>query len=124
MEADARLDPIDGKAVLFNSSPSVPIMVFIFSVNKTTPLHLAASNGHAEMVKLLLDNGADVTAEDTLSRNPLEKAIIKRQRYFFIDSVAIKYLFLIIVYNLKRLCRNNIGSQVLEKCNENITSYG
>ena len=95
-------------------------------MNKTTPLHLAASNGHAEMVKLLLDNGADVTAEDTLSRNPLEKAIIKRQRYFFIliQLQLSMYLFLIIVYNLKRLCRNNIGSQVLEKCNENITSYG
>ena len=66
-------------------------LIFHFSVNKTTPLHLAASNGHAEMVKLLLDNGADVTAEDTLSRNPLEKAIIKRQRYCFDNSFGIGY---------------------------------
>ena len=37
--------------------------------NKSTPLHLAAENGHSQMLELLLANGADVTIEDSLSRN-------------------------------------------------------
>ena len=47
---------------------------------KTTPLHLAAENGHAKMIELLLANGADIRIEDSQSRNPLERAILKGQK--------------------------------------------
>ena len=32
-----------------------------------TPLHRAANGGHAETVKLLLENGADINAADDVS---------------------------------------------------------
>ena len=47
---------------------------------KCTPLHLAADYGHAEMVELLLAHGADITKEDSQSRNALERAIIKGEK--------------------------------------------
>ena len=47
---------------------------------KTTPLHLAAENGHATMLELLLAHGADITMEDSQSRNALERAILSGQK--------------------------------------------
>ena len=35
--------------------------------NGMTPLHIAARGGHAETVKLLLENGADIHATDKVS---------------------------------------------------------
>lgn len=40
-----------------------------------TALHVAAGKGHAEMVDLLLDNGADVDARDHLGRVPMYIAL-------------------------------------------------
>ena len=41
-----------------------------------TPLHLAAFNGHKEIVELLIANGADVNAKsDDVGRTPLDLAI-------------------------------------------------
>ena len=48
--------------------------------NKSTPLHLAAENGHSQMLELLLAYGADVTIQDSLSRNALERAIVSGQK--------------------------------------------
>ena len=48
--------------------------------SKTTPLHLAAENGHAKMIELLLDYGADITMEDINSRNALERAILSGRK--------------------------------------------
>lgn len=34
-----------------------------------TPLHIAAQEGHTDIVELLLDNGADVDCQDLVSMN-------------------------------------------------------
>ncbi len=47
---------------------------------KTTPLHLAAENGHEKMIALLLENGANIAQEDAYGRNMLELAILSRKR--------------------------------------------
>jgi uncharacterized protein len=48
--------------------------------NKTTPLHLAAKNGYPDILEVLLERGADITAKDYKNRNALEVAIEKNQR--------------------------------------------
>lgn len=35
-----------------------------------TPLHLAASSGHEECVRILLEHGADITIEDDFGKTP------------------------------------------------------
>jgi hypothetical protein len=45
------------------------------AIYKSTAVHLAAANGHANVVEILLDAGAEVWAEDTLSFTPLLLAV-------------------------------------------------
>lgn len=40
-----------------------------------TPLHYAASNGHAEAVTFLIKHGAQINASDTYGITPLEAAV-------------------------------------------------
>ncbi len=40
-----------------------------------TPLHWAAQHGHVEVVQTLIDNGADVNAQDVFGRTPLHLAV-------------------------------------------------
>ena len=42
---------------------------------QATPLHLASGKGHAEVVELLLKQGADVMARDEKGMTPLDVAI-------------------------------------------------
>ena len=44
-------------------------------LSQTTPLHLAAREGHVEMVKLLLSRKANITLTDSAGRNCLDMAI-------------------------------------------------
>ena len=43
-----------------------------------TPLHSAARNGHLNIVKLLISNGAVVNARDVNNRSPLDQASVGR----------------------------------------------
>ena len=44
------------------------------TLHKLTPLHLAARHGHAEVVKVLLEEGAKLTAQDDMGWTPLHYA--------------------------------------------------
>ena len=44
------------------------------AVQKSTPMHLAARHGHAEVVKVLLEEGAKLTVSDEEGRTPLHIA--------------------------------------------------
>ena len=48
--------------------------------NNTTPLHLAAKEGHSAIIDYLLQKGANVTVKDYKNRNPLEMAIEKGKK--------------------------------------------
>jgi len=58
-------------------------MLTVFDLNhivpvespQTTPLHLAASKGHVQVVNLLIASHADVGAKDTNNLNCLDMAI-------------------------------------------------
>lgn len=49
-----------------------------FALDGTTPLHLAAEKGYAEIVQLLLDNGADHLAVNAEGKTPLDIALEKK----------------------------------------------
>jgi ankyrin repeat protein len=40
----------------------------LLQLREDTPLHFAATNGHASMVKLLVERGADVNAKSEVRR--------------------------------------------------------
>jgi ankyrin repeat protein len=50
------------------------------NADEDTPLHLAAENGHRDMVKLLLDNRADIEARDSEGMTVLHRAARFGQR--------------------------------------------
>jgi ankyrin repeat protein len=42
----------------------------------TTPLHIAAGHGHFDIVKILVENGANVNVKDLMGFTPLHSAIM------------------------------------------------
>ena len=64
--------------------------------SKTTPLHLASSNGHTDCVKVLLEMGADVNIKNADGFNCMDLAIDNNHKY--VASLAID------VYIFSRVC--------------------
>ena len=76
--ADGDLDEVQ---MLLTSAPSkvVETIVSKGDYDKRTPLHLAASEGHAAIVLLLCKAKADVNAEDRWGARPLDDALKSEQ---------------------------------------------
>jgi hypothetical protein len=51
--------------------------------DRRTALHLACAEGHAEMVRFLLDSGANANAQDRFGRTPLEECVLNKH-----DAIA------------------------------------
>jgi ankyrin repeat protein len=49
-----------------------------FTLNGTTPLHLAAEKGYSDIVQLLIDHGANLSIENAERKTPLEVALDKK----------------------------------------------
>jgi len=48
--------------------------------DRKTPLHLAASKGHIEIVKILIENKADLKAQDLYKNTPLMCAVVAKHK--------------------------------------------
>lgn len=55
-----------------------------------TPLHWAALNSHASLVRLLLENGADINVKNFADRSPFDEAVVHEK--FEITAVMIDFL--------------------------------
>ncbi len=59
-----------------------------FSMNGTTPLHLATEKGYSSIVKLLIDSGADLLAQNAEGMTPLDVALTVKK---FVKTTNILY---------------------------------
>lgn len=73
-------------------------IVQLKDMRKRRPLHIAASHGHTECVKYLLEEGAQTEVQDDEGRSPFIAAAQNGQSsvvgmfYVFILSISITYL--------------------------------
>ena len=75
-------------------------------VSGSTPLHWAAANGHVEIVRLLLQNGADVNAKDRWDGTPLHWAA---------SEGHIDILHLLVENGVDLEAQDNVGWRVLHE---------
>ncbi len=59
-----------------------------FTLNGTTPLHMAAEKGYPEIARMLIGQGADYLAKNAEGKTPLEIALAKKK---FIQTEEILY---------------------------------
>jgi ankyrin repeat protein len=52
---------------------------------KQTPLHLATLNGHARVIKILMDHGADVYLKDMTGASPID--YVTKRNLIFCNSI-------------------------------------
>ena len=55
-----------------------------------TPLHLAASEGHLEVVKYLVNKGVDITPKDRWGNTALADAILNKQDHIALYLKGLK----------------------------------
>ncbi|MBM3793824.1 MAG: ankyrin repeat domain-containing protein [Acidobacteria bacterium] len=67
---------------------SHPVKAGIVALDKLTPLMFAVAYGPVDMVRLLLESGADVNARDTRGMTPLMLAVASEQQ----DPAIVKLL--------------------------------
>lgn len=77
---------IEGVDSLLRSDSSI---VRIFNEDKRTLLHLAVSEGHKDLVRYLVEQGADINAKDRWEVTPLQEAMESR-RYEIFDYLLSK----------------------------------
>lgn len=73
-----------------------------------TALHIAVMDNDLELIKFLLNNGADINATDHEGNTPLHMTIIKHSkkiRYFFAPPILIKFL----LERQAKIVKNNDG---------------
>lgn len=69
-----------GDAVVFADVDKIKLFIdrfgvnAVLNVNGNTPLHLAAQNNDATIVKFLIEHGAQINAKNTSGRTPLQEA--------------------------------------------------
>ncbi|KAL4470787.1 hypothetical protein ABPG73_000047 [Tetrahymena malaccensis] len=63
--------------ILLSDKQQIPTQVNFKSIDNWTALHFAASMGHHEVVKFLLQQGADPFSQSSMQRTPLHSAVIR-----------------------------------------------
>jgi serine/threonine protein kinase/ankyrin repeat protein len=71
----------DGNLAAVKERVSSGVPVNVCDYDQRTPLHLACSQGHADVVDFLLLNGANAVAKDRMGRTPVENAVKNGHRH-------------------------------------------
>ncbi|OON16875.1 ankyrin repeat protein, partial [Opisthorchis viverrini] len=69
----AETNEVDVLRLILNH-PKAKELIELPNIYDDTPLHIAAKNGHSEIVKLLLENGAKVSSKNEKERTPFHNA--------------------------------------------------
>ncbi|KAL3468783.1 ankyrin repeat-containing domain protein [Aspergillus californicus] len=93
--ADAGIQHVDGVTPL-NMAVAQGDEVIVRMILKVTPRHrelcLAAYTGRVNIVRLLLDHGADINEEDGYGRTPLDRA--RKAGHVDVEEILLKHRLL------------------------------